>query len=99
MASRAGVGGALDLKARQGWRWPGNTERAHFFFEGFSLCGEFTSPLNAKMIDVDAPLEDDCIQCLERLVVLRQRERDRRQRAERARERRARRKRPAEEGA
>lgn len=54
-----------------GWGWPGNSPKAHVFYEGRALCGRWLYGGNTEPITkAPAPLRghDDCAVCHKKLV-------------------------------
>jgi len=53
---------------RDGWCWPGDARKAHFFVAGRSLCGRWAffgdALLTQGMKDVPGP--DDCLTCFKK---------------------------------
>lgn len=52
----------------EGWAWPSNSRRWHYFVGSLSLCNKwmFTGPLQGDFSGVDR--SDDCLVCSKRLV-------------------------------
>ena len=51
--------------SKQGWGWPSNSKKAHYFVDHTALCGKwmFFGSLDAS--DTTSP--DDCMACRRRL--------------------------------
>lgn len=50
----------------QGWGWPGNSKKAHFFSGGRSLCGRWMF-FGALSGEAAKQGEDDCRECCKRI--------------------------------
>lgn len=52
--------------AKEGWGWPANSTRVHYFREGRSLCGKwaFFGELDKS---IDLPASDYCGPCAKKL--------------------------------
>ena len=48
-------------KARQGWGWPLNSRKAHFFVGFTALCGKFL--YTGTLDEDDQATPDDCAEC------------------------------------
>lgn len=49
----------------QGWAWPGNARKAHYFVDGRSLCGRwmfFGAQEQPQAMSLN-PGPDDCVSC------------------------------------
>jgi hypothetical protein len=57
-------------KIEEGWGWPGNSVKAHFFVGSRSLCGKwlFMGELTA---DTGGETHDDCKACAKKMVARR----------------------------
>lgn len=60
------VAGVVEMSKGEGWGWPGNARKAHYFDAGISLCGKwmhFGDPENHSQKTGDEPGRDDCRAC------------------------------------
>jgi hypothetical protein len=53
-------------KPRQGWGWPINSRKAHYFVDGLSLCRKMMY-LGSQLEEGNDESEDNCAGCKERL--------------------------------
>jgi len=52
--------------SKQGWGWPLNSRKAHYFVDGIALCGSWMF-LGSKLDDSSACSKDDCAACRRKL--------------------------------
>jgi hypothetical protein len=60
-------------KTKEGWGWPGNSKKAHYFINGHSLCQKwlFLGVLDQPQETSDKPGPDDCAACHKKLLARR----------------------------
>jgi len=59
-------------KMSEGWGWPGNSKKAHYFVNGRSLCGSWIYFGELEQGKDDS--SDNCPRCKKRLEAKRRRE-------------------------
>lgn len=62
----------MHIKGNDGWYWPGQANKAHFFHDGRSLCGRYgllTDGTQGRLAGAfSPPSSDDCKACTTKLT-------------------------------